>query len=45
MALLQDSARLSAEQNRLRAEISRMKAQHAALFDMQKSLELRGVKR
>jgi uncharacterized small protein (DUF1192 family) len=45
MALLQDSERLSAEQNRLRGEISRMKAQHAALFDMQKSLELRGAKR
>jgi uncharacterized small protein (DUF1192 family) len=45
MALLQDNPRLNAEQNRLRAEISRMKAQHAALFDMQKSLEVRGVKR
>ena len=45
MALLQDSKRLSEEQNRLRAEISRMNAQHAALFDMQKSLEMRGVKR
>ncbi|MDR1579750.1 MAG: hypothetical protein LBS35_05290 [Synergistaceae bacterium] len=45
MALLQDSKRLSEEQNRLRGEIARMKAQHAALFDMQKSLELRGAKR
>jgi uncharacterized small protein (DUF1192 family) len=45
MALLQDGKRLNEEQNRLRSEISRMKAQHAALFDMQKSLELRGVKR
>jgi uncharacterized small protein (DUF1192 family) len=45
MTLLHDSESLSAEQNRLRGEISRMKAQHAALFDMQKSLELRGVKR
>ncbi|MDR0764836.1 MAG: hypothetical protein LBE65_04510 [Synergistaceae bacterium] len=45
MALLQDSKRLNEEQNRLRAEIASMNAKHAALFETQKSLELRGVKR
>ncbi|MDR3280973.1 MAG: hypothetical protein LBT23_10705, partial [Synergistaceae bacterium] len=45
MSLLQDSERLATEQNRLRDEIARMRAQHAALLDMQKSLEQRGVHR
>jgi hypothetical protein len=45
MSLLEDSERLEAEQNRLRGEIARVKAQHAALLDMQKTLEQRGVRR
>jgi hypothetical protein len=45
MSLLDDAERLSSEQNRLRGEIDRVKAQHSALLDMQKSLERRGVRR
>jgi hypothetical protein len=45
MSLLDDAERLESEQNRLRGEIVRMKAQRAALLDMQKSLEQRGVRR
>jgi regulator of replication initiation timing len=45
MALLQDGEQLAIEQNRLRDEIARMKAQRVALLDMQKSLELRGARR
>ena len=44
-ALLSDGRRLSIEQNRLRDEIARMKAQLVALLDMQKSLELRSARR
>ncbi|MDR2780067.1 MAG: hypothetical protein LBB28_02975 [Synergistaceae bacterium] len=44
MSLLDDAERLATEQNRLRSEIARVKAQHAALLDMQKSLEQRGVR-
>ena len=42
-SLLRDGERLGAEQNRLRDEIARMRAQHSALLDMQKSLELRNA--
>jgi hypothetical protein len=45
MSLLDDAVRLESEQNRLRAEIVRVKAQRAALLDMQKSLEQRGIRR
>ncbi|MDR3076188.1 MAG: hypothetical protein LBU26_02710 [Synergistaceae bacterium] len=45
LELLQDGERLAVEQNRLRDEITRMKAQQVALLDMQKSLELRGARR
>ena len=41
LALLSDGKRLSLEQNNLRDEIIRMKAQLVALRDMQKSLEMR----
>jgi hypothetical protein len=44
LSLLKDGERLVVEQNRLRDEITRMKAQQAALLDMQKSLELRGAR-
>jgi len=44
LALLKDGERLAVEQNRLRDEITRMKAQLVALLDMQKSLELRGAR-
>jgi hypothetical protein len=44
VSLLRDGERLVIEQNRLRDEINRMKAQQAALLDMQKSLELRGAR-
>jgi hypothetical protein len=44
-ALLDSPERLAAEQNRLRDEIARMRAQQAALLDMQKSLEMKNVRR
>jgi hypothetical protein len=44
MSLLDDAERLETEQNRLRNETARMKAQYAALIDMQKSLEQRCVR-
>jgi len=44
LALLRDGDRLFAEQNRLRGEIARMKAQLVALLDMQKSLEPRDAR-
>jgi len=42
--LLRDGKRLASEQNRLRDEITRIKAQLVALLDMQKSLEPRGAR-
>ncbi|MDR1510928.1 MAG: hypothetical protein LBS53_14990 [Synergistaceae bacterium] len=45
MSLLGDAERLGSEQNRLRSEIGRVKAQHSALLDMQRSLEQRGARR
>jgi hypothetical protein len=45
LSLLNDPERLAAEQGRLREEIARMRSQHVALMDMQKSLELRAVQR
>jgi predicted nucleic acid-binding Zn-ribbon protein len=45
LKLLEDPERLEGEQNRLKDEIGRMRAQHVALLDMQKSLELKGVRR
>ncbi|MDR1471837.1 MAG: hypothetical protein LBS75_04870 [Synergistaceae bacterium] len=45
LEMLEDPERIEGEQLRLRDEIGRLRAQHAALLDMQKSLELRGVRR
>jgi hypothetical protein len=42
--LLGDAKTLSAEQNRQRDEIARMRAQQAALLDMQRSLEMKGLR-
>ncbi|MDR1916480.1 MAG: hypothetical protein LBQ58_07900 [Synergistaceae bacterium] len=45
LKLLEDPVKLASEQDRLRDEIGRMRSQYVALMDMQKSLELRGVRR
>jgi hypothetical protein len=44
-AMMDDNAKLSEEQSKLRGEIERAKLQHTALQDMLRSLEMKGVRR